>query len=67
LKGKNKYVDSEESSEDDEEFVDELPLNVIKIKKRYKLGIYKIKPGITGLAQINGRDKISVHKKIYFD
>jgi hypothetical protein len=33
LKGKNKYVDSEESSEDDEEFVDELPLNVIKIKK----------------------------------
>ena len=37
------------------------------IKKRYKLGIYKIKPGITGLAQINGRDKISVHKKIYYD
>ena len=34
-----------------------------EIKKRYKLGIYKIKPGITGLAQINGRDKISVHKK----
>jgi O-antigen biosynthesis protein WbqP len=37
------------------------------IKKRSKLGIYKIKPGITGLAQINGRDKISVHNKIYHD
>lgn len=37
------------------------------IKKRHKLGIYKIKPGITGLAQISGRDEISVHKKIYYD
>ena len=39
LKGKNKYVDSEESSEDDEEFVDELPLNVIKIKKGPRMSV----------------------------
>ena len=37
------------------------------IKKRTKLGIHKLKPGLTGLAQINGRDKISQEKKIFFD
>lgn len=37
------------------------------IKKRRKLGIDKIKPGITGLAQINGRDKITINKKINYD
>ena len=37
------------------------------IKKRTKLGIHKLKPGLTGLAQINGRDMISQKKKIFFD
>jgi O-antigen biosynthesis protein WbqP len=37
------------------------------ISKRKKLGIDILKPGITGWAQINGRDKISLSKKIYFD
>ena len=37
------------------------------ISKRTNLGIDKIKPGITGLAQINGRDMISIEKKVYYD
>lgn len=37
------------------------------IKKRAHFKINNIKPGITGLAQINGRDSISEKKKIYFD
>ena len=35
--------------------------------KRKKIGIHKLKPGITGLAQINGRDDISLSKKIHYD
>ena len=37
------------------------------INKRTNLGIEKLKPGITGLAQINGRDMISIEKKVYYD
>lgn len=37
------------------------------IAKRKELGIDILKPGITGLAQINGRDKISLEKKIEYD
>ena len=37
------------------------------IKKRKKLGINRLKPGITGYAQINSRDKISLNKKIELD
>ena len=33
------------------------------IKKREELKINNLKPGITGLAQINGRDKIDLEKK----
>jgi len=31
---------------------------------RTKYGIEKLKPGITGWAQINGRDEISIQKKV---
>ena len=37
------------------------------IKKRKKFGIDKIKPGMTGLAQISGRDLIDLDKKIFYD
>ena len=35
--------------------------------KREKLGVHKLKPGITGWAQINGRDEISIDKKVELD
>ncbi len=34
------------------------------IALREKFGIDKLKPGITGWAQINGRDKISIEEKV---
>lgn len=37
------------------------------IKKRQSLKIDKLKPGITGYAQINGRDNISINEKIKLD
>ena len=37
------------------------------IKKRKKFGIDKIQPGMTGLAQISGRDLIDLDKKIFYD
>lgn len=37
------------------------------IRERSKLGIQMLKPGITGYAQINGRDDISIKKKIEYD
>jgi O-antigen biosynthesis protein WbqP len=30
-------------------------------------GVHKLKPGITGWAQINGRDDISIEKKVQFE
>ncbi len=41
-----------------------LPSQNELLLKRKKLGIHKLKPGITGYAQINGRDMISIDKKI---
>ena len=35
--------------------------------ERRRLGIYRLRPGITGWAQINGRDDIALHKKIELD
>lgn len=37
------------------------------IKKRDLHGINDIKPGLTGLAQINGRDNLSIDKKVEYD
>jgi O-antigen biosynthesis protein WbqP len=34
------------------------------IALRVAIGIDKLKPGITGLAQINGRDEISISRKV---
>jgi len=37
------------------------------IKLRNTRGINKILPGITGWAQVNGRDEISINKKVEFE
>ncbi len=37
------------------------------IQERDSLNLNSLKPGITGLAQINGRDKLSIKEKIEFD
>ena len=37
------------------------------IKLRTTFGIEKIRPGLTGLAQINGRDELSIEEKVDLD
>ena len=37
------------------------------MKLRIKAGVEKLKPGITGWAQINGRDEISLEEKVNFE
>jgi len=37
------------------------------IEMRKKDGIDKVKPGITGWAQVNGRDELTIEEKIKFD
>lgn len=37
------------------------------ISERTKLGVHLLKPGLTGWAQINGRDEISIQEKVQFD
>ena len=37
------------------------------INLRDKKGIHKLQPGLTGWAQINGRDDLSIEKKVVFD
>ena len=39
--------------------------DLIKIRK--KKGIDKLKPGLTGWAQINGRDRLSINEKVAMD
>ena len=34
---------------------------------RAQCGIYQLRPGITGWAQIHGRDRLSIEEKIYYD
>lgn len=43
--------------------VEEYELNSLRLK----LGVYNIRPGITGWAQINGRDELSILEKAYLD
>jgi O-antigen biosynthesis protein WbqP len=37
------------------------------IALRTQLGIQNLKPGLTGWAQVNGRDDISITQKVFFD
>jgi len=37
------------------------------IELRTKWGVHKIKPGLTGWAQINGRDDLPIPKKVEYD
>lgn len=37
------------------------------VELRTKLGVHKIKPGLTGWAQINGRDELSILEKVILD
>lgn len=37
------------------------------ISERAKLGIHQIRPGITGWAQVNGRDEIAIPEKVALD
>ncbi len=39
----------------------------ILISLRTSKGVHKIKPGLTGWAQVNGRDELSIAKKVNFD
>jgi len=37
------------------------------IERRNALGVYRMKPGVTGLAQVKGRDLVSIEKKAQLD
>lgn len=37
------------------------------IKLRTKVGVHELMPGVTGWAQINGRDELSIPVKVQFD
>lgn len=39
--------------------------NIHRLRKQY--GIYQVRPGVTGLAQINGRNNISTLEKVRWD
>ena len=39
-----------------------IPAEAELIQARMKLGVYSILPGVTGLAQINGRDLVGIQK-----
>lgn len=43
-------------------------LNEVELNlRRSELGIYNVRPGITGWSQINGRDMLEIHEKIKYD
>jgi len=37
------------------------------IELRTKVGVHRMMPGVTGWAQINGRDEISIPEKVRYD
>ena len=37
------------------------------IKMRTQVGIHRLMPGVTGWAQVNGRDKLSIQDKVKMD
>ena len=37
------------------------------IEMRTKVNVHTVRPGLTGLAQVNGRDELELDKKVYFD
>ncbi|MBM3453807.1 MAG: sugar transferase [Bacteroidetes bacterium] len=37
------------------------------IQLRTSMGVHHLRPGLTGWAQINGRDDLSINKKVHFD
>ena len=37
------------------------------IELRTKKGLHKLMPGITGWAQVNGRDNLTVYQKVEYD
>ena len=37
------------------------------VELRTRVGIHKLMPGVTGWAQVNGRDELSIPEKIQFD
>ena len=37
------------------------------VELRIKVGVHKLMPGVTGWAQVNGRDILSIHKKVQCD
>ena len=36
-------------------------------EERMKRGVYELRPGISGLAQINGRDRVGAEEKVMYD
>ncbi|MTH08144.1 sugar transferase [Turicibacter sanguinis] len=37
------------------------------IEMRTKVNVHTVRPGLTGLAQVSGRDELELEKKVYFD
>jgi len=37
------------------------------VELRTKVGVHKLMPGVTGWAQVNGRDELSISEKVQFD
>lgn len=37
------------------------------IEMRTKVNVHTVRPGLTGLAQVSGRDELELDKKVYFD
>ena len=36
-------------------------------EKRMQYGVYSLRPGVTGLAQVSGRDLVTIDEKVQYD